>query len=485
MNPTIDESKAILFKSISLIERMIDGLERFDESQFPTHSSTKARKLLVDVLKDIRNPANLDPVDPVVLHRNLFPLQDLADTICRSSTDHISWPLVSYCDDVWNRIFNSDGPCLFYSLTIEYNYKIRSFSRHIRKHLDGVLACPQARGLIDGREIYCLELPSSEDVNLPLYANIGHEFGHAVFNYNQVMLLGILFKKTESLRKVISEEISSNTGSNTGGRHLPAILNKLGAELFCDIVGAYLMGPAFLLSLFEMSWGKDDKSKWMVKLSPDANSSVSYPSYPFRLNLISEFLDVSSFCSEAEREFAKLDKSSRTLAHALNDLPVDHRADTVCVGSSSNKDVNIYKDTALVQGLLETHLDELKQALTDFANECSELVKTWWPDITPKADATKVAGLLLRLQNNILPNIEPDGSLLGTRASFPTILLASALRRLHLLAQKDAEADINEDVKVPPKISITERLTAKALEVTYVQCEYSKYLGEDADERIE
>lgn len=481
MNLASDESKAILFKSISLIERVIDRLERVDESQFPTLSSTHARKLFVDVLKDIRKPANLEPVVPAVLHRNLLPLQDLADTICRSSTDYISCPLVSYCDDIWRQIFNSNGPDLFYSLTTEYNYSIRSFSKHICRHLIGVLAEPQTKGLINGREMYCLELPSSEDANLPLYANIGHEFGHAVFNHRRGEILPILADKTEPLRKVISESKSGGLG----GRHFLAVLNKLGTELFCDIVGAHLMGPAFLLSLFEMSWGKDDKSKWIVKLSPDANLTVAYPSYPFRLDLIRRWLDVGSFCSEAEREFAKLKESTRELANALNDLPVDHRADTACVVSSSNKDANISKDAAIVQGLLGTHLDELKQALTDFVTECGTLVKQWWPDIAPMADATKVASLLLRLQHNILPNIEPDGSLLGTRASFPTILLASALHRLHLLTQEDPKADTDEAAKRSQQIGITERLTAKALEVTYVQCEYSKWSGDKADERTE
>jgi hypothetical protein len=480
MNLAADESKAILFKSISLIEKTIDRLERVDELQFPTLSSTHARQLLLKALNAVRSPENLEPMAPAVLYKNLFPLQEVAEVVIRSSTDHISWPLVSYCDDIWNRIFKTNGPSLFYSLTTVHNYRVFSFSNLVHKHLNGVLAEPQTKKLIDGRELYCLELPSSEDANLPLYANIGHEFGHAVFNHRSSEILKILEEKTQPLRTAVLEELKRQDAGlvERRFRHVPTVLKKLGAELFCDIVGARLMGPAFLLSLFEMSWGQDDKFAWIVKLSSDENLTSAYPSFPFRLGLIKRWLDVGSFCSEAEREFAELNMASRKSAGVLNDLPVDDQTDTVHVRPNSDENANA------VRKALTMHLADLKRALTEFAAECDTLVKRWWPDDAPMADAATVAKLLRRLEHHILPNIVPqDDSLLGTRAPFPAILIASALHRLQLLTRGDV--DIDKATEMSRQIGIVERLTAKALEVTYVQCKYSQWSGDVADERTQ
>ena len=195
MNLVVDESKAILFKAVSLIEKTIDKLKRVDTFQFPTPSSEDALDLLLGVFEAIRKPINFGSVAPAVLYRKLFSLQALVESICCSLTDCISWPLVSYCDDVWKRLFKINTPQLFYSLTSAHNYTISRFSEQVASCLDGVLAKSQADELIKGRKIYCLELPSSEDANLPLYANIGHEFGHAVFDHHQTQILQILFEK--------------------------------------------------------------------------------------------------------------------------------------------------------------------------------------------------------------------------------------------------------------------------------------------------
>ena len=82
----------------------------------------------------------------------------------------------------------------------------------------------------------------------------------------------------------------------------------------------------------------------------------------------------------------------------------------------------------------------------------------------------EVSALLLRLAHNVLPNIVPDGTLLGVPATFATILNACALCRANLLLKRDAAKGPDD---VHRELQKLERLTAKAFEVSYVQKQYS------------
>jgi hypothetical protein len=460
-----DEPMIVLSKSVSMIERIIDRLDQADESQFPTTSSTHARDLLREALKILRDPAARAPVGPAVLYNQLLSLEELAESVCRSSTDRIFWPLVSYCDDIWTGLFGSDGPGLFYSLTAQHNYRIFLFSDRVKKFLLGVLPRPRIAELLGERKTYCLELPSSEDANLPLYANIGHEFGHAVFDYYYAEEIRTI--QEESIRPLlvaINEDLRKQNDVQAEGRmrHVFSILTSLSKEIFCDLVGVRLMGPAFLLSLFEMSWGENNKSAWKILLSPDASSTRAHPSFPFRLDLIKRQVEFEAFCSETVSECVKLNLASiKDISDMPASLPVEHGTDIVSTGPRSDADAKA------VEKALQARLPDVKNALDRFANDCDVLVKRWCHAIVPSVDSGTVAHLLHRLENHILPNIVPDQSLLGKCAWFPAILVASGLFRLKLLAAGNSSNSVRET-------GIVERLTAKALEVTYVHREYKK-----------
>jgi hypothetical protein len=464
MNLVVDESKAILFKAVSLVEKTIDKLRRVDTLQFPTSSSEDARDLLLAVFEAIREPISLDSVAPAVLYRRLFSLQALVDSVCRSSTDCISWPLVSYCDDVWKRLFNANPSQLFYSLTAAHNYTIYRFSEQVASCLNGVLARAQVDELIKGRKIYCLELPSSEDANLPLYANIGHEFGHAVFDHHQTEILQILAGKRKAFFDAVLEELKEQDAGQVPQRFrsVPTIFKKSGEEVFCDLIAARLMGPAFLLSLAEMSWGDDNKSTWTVSVSTDDKFTRTHPSFSFRVDLIEQWVKFNAFCSAIPKDYA---------ACILKPSSVENSADVVR-GRLHSDNGNVF---GAISEAIEKHLDDLKQALREFITECSTNVNRWCPEDVSAPESTAVTKLLERLENKILPNIEPDSSLLGRCASFPAILIASALYRLRLLAEGNVEP-----ISVSRQTDTVERLTAKAMEVTYVQRDYAKWLRGDS-----
>jgi len=213
MNLSGDETGAILAKSLSLIERTLADLDRIDHWHFPTTSSRLGVEMLRRALEQLSKPANLVPVDSPALYSRLFAVQELVEILERSSSDRISWPLVSYCDEIWRTFFGDQQPKLFYTLTREHNYSILRFTEHLRGLLDGLLPAATVDSVIRNEDLYCLELSSTEDANLPLYANIGHEFGHAIFDYHVSETVGVF-------RGALQQALDSIHGAlQAGGGH--------------------------------------------------------------------------------------------------------------------------------------------------------------------------------------------------------------------------------------------------------------------------
>jgi hypothetical protein len=88
--------------------------------------------------------------------------------------------------------------------------------------------------------------------------------------------------------------------------------------------------------------------------------------------------------------------------------------------------------------------------------------------------ADDVAQLLIRLENDILPNIIPDSTLFGKPASFGAILNAASLFRLFILDKIGEEKNANRVWMETQKL---ERLTEKALEVSYIQKHFRDWEG--------
>jgi len=467
------EANAVLSKSLALVARTALNLRQLDRSRFPSETTEAGRELLLGCLSRLASPSDYAPMSPVVLYRGLFAIGEMAAIVERSSTARISWPLVSYCDEMWSGLFGKSGPRIFYSLTPVHNYSILHFSKRLEAILNGVLPVSAIQNLSGGRDIYCLQLASSEDANLALYANIGHEFGHAVYDLHISDILASLHARLSGFATDVSSELNTidSTQAIRRFQRVRSVIFGLACELFCDLVGALLMGPAFFLSLFEMSWGQA-KTAWNVALSPDLQRIRAYPSFSFRLSLIRKWAHIDQFCASAQKPFGRLKTGNpEEFADVLKTVPVDHSTDGISVGSTTADD-----DAQCISGVLQPRLDLLKQGLTEHLEDCADLMSNRFPDLasTP-VSADDVAELLLRFEHDLPPNIVPDGSLLGrpAGASFPAILNSSALFRLQLLStggSADAERRLEQT-------EIVERLTAKAFETTYIQKEYNTWAG--------
>jgi hypothetical protein len=474
MQPGLDEQKAILSKCLSLIQKTTASLRQVDRWQFPTDASDVARDLLLRALSALADPINLEQMDPAVLYNCLFRLRELARLVETSSTGSISWPLVSYCDEIWQRLFRTQRPRIFYSLTEEYNYLISPFSGLLSSYLQGLLPKSRIEALVGGQEFYCLQLAAAEDGNLPLYAVIGHEFGHAMFDHRENEILQILARQLDAGLSAIPADLRRKELAQADRRLTQTwlVLRSIAEELFCDLIGSLLMGPAFFLSLYEIHWGKSNRGMWNGDLHHIEQLIRAHPGTLFRMHCAKRWTQLDSFCSKlATAQVGSASLSPEGLAESLNrlkTLPVAHDGDRVFLHPESDQDADA------IAGVLNAHLASLKQSLEEFLTECASCLQEWFPGFAPAVKPSEVAALLERLQHDILPNIVADGSLLGVCPQFTSILNASALYRLHLLATGN-HADAAEQ---SGRAGIVERLTAKAFEVTFMQRKYREWSKE-------
>jgi len=128
-------------------------------------------------------------------------------------------------------------------------------------------------------------------------------------------------------------------------------------------------------------------------------------------------------------------------------------------------------DRIIIRDAFTARLAIIKEAFVRFLDRCRrEILQKFEADF-PSINAREVAELLRRLEADILPNMIPDNSLLGVPAHLRAILNASAFYRQYVLLQHGLKEGCKETFEDLQKI---ERLTAKALEVSYIQRDFNK-----------
>ena len=125
------EDSLIFSKSLALIEKTRKRVRQIDSANFPTASSTEAVELLLSSLDSLGNKAFWSAMSPEALYNTLISIQELVVEVEASTSDHISWPLVSYCDHIWKALFPKDDVRIFYSLTSDHNYTIYPFTNRL------------------------------------------------------------------------------------------------------------------------------------------------------------------------------------------------------------------------------------------------------------------------------------------------------------------------------------------------------------------
>jgi hypothetical protein len=468
------ENSLIFSKSLALIEKTRRRVRQIDSANFPTTSSCEAVALLLGSLEALADESLWPGMSPEALYSTLIQIQGMVEEVEASTSDHISWPLVSYCDHIWKTLLAKDDVRIFYSLTTAHNYTISSFSHRLANRLRHVLPKVEVDRIIGKLTLYCLQLASLEDDNLPLYANIGHEFGHALWWSHEATLLPLLndeckvvfqniFKHLQQLEPLLAAKRRQRTAW---------IIKSLATELFCDLIGAHIAGPVFLLSLQEMGWGTN-QDIWSAMLVPKDEAIWAYPSFKFRLDEVKKTVGIDVFGKNVRRVFQELfDDPLKDLSTYLSRIESDHSKDKARVMASPDSDI----DRKPIEAALAANLTDLKTSLDKFLVRCKqEFIPAFQKTavFAPVSD-DDVSALLRRLGHNVLPNVIPDATLLGIPASFATILNAAALYRANLLLKRDAKKGAEE---IHRELQKLERLTAKAFEVSYIQKQFSDWKG--------
>ncbi len=226
------------------------------------------------------------------------------------------------------------------------------------------------------------------------------------------------------------------------------------------------MGPAFYLSLFEMSWGQKNRQRFDIVLKPDEKFISAYPSFQFRLDFIRKIVDIKGYCNELDQIFMKQKNVFlKSLPSKLESITLEKNSDTVNVYPTADPDCNS------IEIVLGAKIIEIKNCLVDLLEVYETLFSKWYSKFLPDDFVKQTSELLVRLENNILPNIIPDETLCGKPADFAPILNASSLYRLGLLiGDKKLETE-----DLTRRKAMIERLTAKAFEVSFMQRNFNDW----------
>lgn len=334
------EQSLILSKSLSLIEKTIGRVAQIDAEDFPTESSTAATELLHNTLQALSRAATSPATSPEALYNALIRFQLFVEEVEASNSDHVSWPLVSYCDHIWHTLFPQGDRKIFYSVTTAHNYTISSFTHRLKALLQPVLSKQEIATVVGTDTLYSLQVASLEEENLPLYANIGHEFGHVVYWSKEPEAFKILVDDISGPFAAIGKHLQTQDASSATRRagRTEFIIRAIAVELFCDLVGVLIAGPAFLLSLQEMGWGTDQLA-WTGTLLPTDAYNRGYPSFSFRIHCLKQWAGLATYETDAARSFQKLDNADlKTLVTHGSQLPSDHSADYVTIFPDSDQD---------------------------------------------------------------------------------------------------------------------------------------------------
>jgi hypothetical protein len=356
---------------------------------------------------------------------------------------------------------------IFYSVFKEHNFGISSFSARLRSLLDTLLPPPVIDKIIGGHTTYCLQISSLETENLPSYANIGHEFGHALYWEYSAQVIKIVADEAAPVLTSLVADLAQGSGPSARKR-CTLIIHRIAMELFCDLVGVLVAGPGFLLSLHEMGWGSSQNT-WHLRLSPKDAETTAYPSFAYRLSAVKNALPIDCYQSILPQKLSATFGPGDPLSSAhlcVTDMSTDHSLDIISATPS------VDRDAASLEATCTKHLVPLKaaleKALTRFKKEIL-LTFALLPEFAPVSEQD-IYELICRLEADILPNIVPDGNLLGRPATFAAVLNACALYRMHVLTTRKP---IEGPEPMSIKLSKVDRLTAKALEVSYVQHEFN------------
>jgi hypothetical protein len=457
-----------------LIKKLHVQVSQILPDLFPTPASRAAQKLVLSVLealiKELDEAANAE-----VVFEQLRILQSLVDQLDASSNAEISWPAVSYCDEIWSQFFppsSQKRAQVFYSVTKDYNYYLRFFSEDLQRAVRLVMPNRVLVDLFSGPPIHLLLLPLLERTNLPLYANIGHELGHVLIS-TQVEVVQkyrnrLVARISSGFEKHRDLEASLGSHRSSVVRRLERMIESIFDEMFADMIGALIGGPAFLLSLYEMALSESEmRSSWKATFFVRDDSCSAYPSWVDRIKRVRSWISLDLFLNGFKHEcnvvgLSSFDKFDDSVREAIESFVLTSEdTEFVILPERPGNDI--------ITSFLREHIDLLTSEASQELNLARKWVAKRFPRVWGEVSPNRVAELVKRLASDVPPNIVPnENGFRGEPATFREILNAAAIYRFSLLAS-------HEHTSLGERLAKLDRLTEKAMEVSYVQKEYNAW----------
>lgn len=474
MDPSEADSALILSKCEDLAAQLVVRLARIDHRTFPSPATSAAADILSTLLQRLQETIPTYKSNFAVLYTQLARTAKLVSEIEESAASWIPLPLVANCDSSWKNLFRSVEesvrPRVFYTVTEHHNFSLEDFNAELGHLFEPLLTAEEIDKSFLGGKIWHLKLPKFEGSNIPLFANVSHEYGHAVFKANERMVQELIDETFGSFLTGLEKELARELEGTAIHKFISDTLKDFCGELFDDAIATFLVGPAFLVALSEMEWGADADA-WHVSLQ---SREQTHPSVAFRVDVITRESGVVTFQTELNTTLkAIVPDVNDSIGSVLSALP-GHEQNKVQFVVSPSRHVR----RADVSRVLTKHRVVIQHGCRAFAKLCYQKIPKVIVDLDKPSKGGDVAQLVRRIRLGLPPNIFPTGHYLGKPAGLGAILTASALYRRALLSRNLKAPEGEPLVPLPEALARVDRLTLKALEVSYVQSRFYKAFPE-------
>jgi len=172
----------------------------------------------------------LDSLATVVYE--LVQLHKLLYLLSRVHSSRLPFEIVRPFEGLAAQLLGVDSASLMLRPGSEYGFSINSWGGESGRSL-----LPGAKALANS---FCVFCPSAEVSNFGLFAILGHELGHPVFQRRVVSVLA-----ASALGQAVVEVAPEGTDPEVQ-KKATDVLGRWAEEMFCDLCGVRLFGPAFV-----------------------------------------------------------------------------------------------------------------------------------------------------------------------------------------------------------------------------------------------
>lgn len=458
------------------IENLAWNLE--NGGDFPTPTPQKLCALIRHTANVLKAHSEQTPSDQLAnVNRFLCFTAEHLRYVERSRIAHTPWSMIQASERFLKEQVGENSHFIIrpqwsynYSLSGEFIEYHRTSIKSMHWIPPGSWEAGLARVELDDAKIYCIAFPRIERLNVLLHANWGHELGHIIAaRWIHDKFAGMWNAAEDAVKVRISEDVRRRLSavvqhelfkdliieqaiSDTANRTMEAARHGV-TELICDAIGIHLLGPSALAASLEFSAG--------YSLDENPLQCGNYPPWRYRLRLMlkacEEDLAEKKICTNTgDRDYPG--NTLRPFCEWLNDA-------THLVAETQDEAV-LRQDIATREAyaLIEREWMRVRREALDLLSPSAQ------KPYRLSERLTVIEDLVEKLNNDIPPNEKgqwPDTS----PVSLEDILNAAWVFNAKKRSEDSAWG-------TPAHCEKLYRLVLKAIEASFVDCEFGRPLRE-------